>query len=224
MKIRTNYVSNSSSSSFLIIYNDINDFNKLEKFDCYKTFINDINESKEDESKNFIKYMIQNMLYQQYECFSNFKQNIPLFEDFYDIMQKAEIPMKEYNKFSDKIVEIGKVFLDEIKEKISDNYHLLFETSNFFAFLEKEESEFVCNAKKKFSDKFYEDDFRNQMKEFSEELAEKIYNSLKRKGYVVKMINYEDDNPIGCMMEHYFMPFIKMNPERNYEVFISNEH
>ena len=55
-------------------------------------------------------------------------------------------------------------------------------------------------------------------------IAKEIYQSLIDKGYNIKFLRYEDHTNIGSFMEHRFMPFIADNPDRKYEIFITNEH
>lgn len=54
MKIRTSYVSNSSSSSFLIICKNFSEFDKFKVFDGYETFKEDFDKSSEEEAINWL--------------------------------------------------------------------------------------------------------------------------------------------------------------------------
>ena len=79
-------------------------------------------------------------------------------------------------------------------------------------------------CQKEFRDAYYDEAFQKELDKGIENLAMKIQDALTEKGYQIRSIRYEDDTNLGYLMEQGFMPFLKRNPERKYEIFTTNEH
>lgn len=69
MKVRNGYVSNSSSSSFLVIYKDESDFDKFKSFNGFDEFISDLASSDKKEVFSFLNTEAQSVLYDFYDAF-----------------------------------------------------------------------------------------------------------------------------------------------------------
>lgn len=63
MKVRTGFVSNSSSSSFLIVCKDFSEFDKFKCFIDYDVFKEDYNDSSEEDAKIWIETEFKDLFY-----------------------------------------------------------------------------------------------------------------------------------------------------------------
>lgn len=63
MKVRTGFVSNSSSSSFLIVCKDFSEFDKFKCFIDYDVFKEDYNDSSEEDAKIWIETEFKDYFY-----------------------------------------------------------------------------------------------------------------------------------------------------------------
>lgn len=92
MKFRNGYVSNSSSSSFLVFYKNIEDFEKFQFFnehDSYNEFMNDLKSSNESQTLELITSLIEEYIY----CFKeNFICQMEGKESFYSYDELAYKP------------------------------------------------------------------------------------------------------------------------------------
>lgn len=224
MKIRTNYVSNSSSSSFLIIYKDISDFSKFEPFKGYERFCNDLNNSNYEKGLEHLKSIIFESLYDEYDSRTQFKK-IYCSNNVYHIMIMADMKLDEYQNLVYKIEELADDFYEKIIDKYPGLIHEIQYYENYHMMPGKEEEKkFIEKCQDEFQEAFYDETFYGELEKSSNELAEKIMEKLKEKNYEVRSISYEDHTEEGSMMETGFMPFIAKNHERNYEIITTYEH
>lgn len=228
MKIRSSYVSNSSSSSFLIIYKKPEDFSKFSQFEEFGTFYHDLNEAPIESGLKHLKVVILNSLYNVFECMKNFQLDISsATNDIFDIFRLAEMDYKEFAEIEIPVIALIDEYRKKIAEKNPGLLNILYELEGNYMnspFISEEQIKFILNCEQEANNKFHSEEFWNQLKESAENLAKKIYNIFEKKGYKLRSIRYEDDTNIGCFMETGFMPFISMNPEREYEIITTNEH
>lgn len=205
MKIRTNYVSNSSSSSFCIIYKSKDDFIKFNKFKGYYTFIEDLEKSNIVEAEAAICVHLHNYCWKTFDKFTDkdFHKSSYYLNNKYDwldfIFEEAEVDSNEFWDIIAKINNKGFKFLEDNKENIKpDNPEY-----------------------KKYCDSYYKD-METQTK--IDNFSKKVCEGLKKRGYELGFIRYEDDTNEGWYMESKFMPFISLNPEKEYLIITQNEH
>jgi heme oxygenase len=205
MKIRTNYVSNSSSSSFLVIcHNKEYDFIKFKEFNGYDVFMKDIQVTNEKEAKEFIASFLMNHYY--HEHMKYLKKKLPdiNLDDLSYIDYLFEISGIDDSKYWNIIQEtnrIGSNFWIENEDNLETNK--------------------ILNEIRKYEDSYYENK-DNKCK--ITEIANEIFDNLKSKGVFVEFIRYEDDTKQGAYMEQGFMPFLNANPEKNYCIISCSEH
>lgn len=194
MKMRNGYVSNSSSSSFLVVYDNLEDFAPFRLFEKgYNRFMEDVVKSTSDEVIGYIKMLLDDYFYHlkeiyERELFNNGKDYDERFEFSYNnqfntFMCNFNIPLPKtidkYEKSLEAAADESQEALEQAYEKITDK-------------------ELTTAAKI-------------------------IYECLQAK-HKTAFIEYEDHTDIGSYMEHDFMPFMRHNPDNKFSVFIQNNH
>lgn len=212
MKMRSNYVSNSSSSSFLVTYKDIGDFAGFASFDGYEQLMNDLGNASENDALGHIKAVISRALHEhintvvarifpdRFDKSSFYGEELLMLENAYDLEECKGLLDELNNYFNemwDYANEIVPAVADDDMPNLFDNmgsaYHLLQEKS----------------------DKIWPD---------VEFVAAKIYYHLKSQGWKVAAVEYGDDTDEGSYMEHEFMPFISNAPRMNFIITNLNCH
>ena len=233
MKIRSGYVSNSSSSSFLIIYNDMSDFIKFSQFEGYEIFVNDALKAEFDEDKTLRKtifshvatmvrddlYTFMNsILYKTSEWFDSYTN------DTYDFVNDSNFESEH-----SKLLDIARKNVDELikalikrfgKRKI--NKILESRGKEIYEFFKDNPQDFsdFSDLTRIYFDKLYESEFSDAVNKFTEE----IIDEYKKLGKKIILLRYYDEQKSGSYMEHSFMPFLAKNPEGKYKIYITNEH
>ena len=123
MKVRNGYVSNSSSSSFLVIYENENIFNKFKEFNGYTQFINDIKEEKKEEAIFFIQNFLQHYWYLIHNQY--LKKDISMIGDLETNMyinflfEESKIDDKEFWKIIQETNKRGYEFWEKNKDNLN---------------------------------------------------------------------------------------------------------
>lgn len=206
MKIRNGFVSNSSSSSFLVIsFNKIYDFFKFKDFKGHDIFMKDIENDTDEESKGFIYSFLIDYYYDEYSKFMKKDMpgginidNIDYIRYLFDISGADD---KDYWNIISKVNKNGMEFWVKNHDNFGTN---------------KNQDEI-----RDYQNSYYEDE---ESKRKIEETANKIFDGMKAKGINVNFVRYDDDTDDGCYMETGFMPFLMANPEKNYCIISINEH
>lgn len=88
----------------------------------------------------------------------------------------------------------------------------------------KEQSEYILLCKREVSDFVWTTEFQDDLDTRIEKLAERLYNKIEENGRLVGNVEYFDYTDEGEFMKNDFMPFVKVNPEREYSVLTIYSH
>lgn len=203
MKIRSNYVSNSSSSSFLIVYENENFFNKFKEFNGYTQFINDIKKENKEEAIGFIQNFLckyWSFTHRQYlkkdiSMIGNLETN--MYINF--LFEESKVDDKEFWEIIQETNKIGFEFWDKNKDNL--------------------------NWKNPEYKAYEESYYKNKNVEYKiDDIGKQIYDGLIKNNNFIKFVRYKDDTDEGAYMEQRFMPFLSNNPDGGLVILTQNEH
>ena len=198
MRKRISFVSNSSSSSFLLGFNDLSDFDKLREF-CYKyddgkeyfdTFFEDVKNSDRKTPKNVRKFLIG--IFERKIWWHSFKHE---YGESYYLFEKHP---------RDELAEIG-IQMDANMEKLDPIM---------------DEGIKLAESKKKGEMLDYE-----ALHKISMKYAQEVYKSASKRWKNLVEIGYSDeDGEFWGDMEHMFMSNIMVKQRDNYALVVYNQH
>lgn len=126
MKVRNGYVSNSSSSSFLVIFTDKSAFDNFKPFKGYLRFIKDLDAEDEKSAITFVKSEMEGKLYELKETLADrFREKYkPFWDDDYFMSNNAwnHIPWDfnykdtDFDKKADMLREAGEKGIEAIED------------------------------------------------------------------------------------------------------------
>lgn len=216
MKIRNGFVSNSSSSSFLVVYHTKDDFAKFSQFEGYDDLINGIGGDSDEDVLSHISTVISSYLSCTTDRCSDYVTGTDMASEFssgeyFNLVYGLEIP-DEMTSPIDKYDKAMWDYADEVKAAA------------------------VIPDKKADHQGFWKcvDGIRKQISDKSEEvlsgtdglkdMPNRILGFIKSKGYAVSCVEYGDDTDDGAYMEHEFMPFVAMAPRSGFYIHTLNLH
>ena len=197
MKIRTNFVSNSSSSSFLVVVNDSKVLEKFSQFNGYDCLKKDMGNSTPKKVHDFLKRLL----------FEG------LADEAYDYYC-ACIDENNGGRYENSLANLMEFVGGDAEEK----YEAL-----VMDIMNKVKKAAEANEGKKRS--WWFTDMVNIVHghdDALEEIASLISKQFDQSK--VSVVGYEDHSDEGCYMEHYFMPFVMRVPEKGLKVFRLDEH
>lgn len=207
MKIRNSFVSNSSSSSFVVIYKSDNDFIKFDKFKGYQEFINDLNNSDIKDAEASIFGHLSRFYYNTYFKFTH--------EEYYKIDSRMSFNFDWLDFLFEESKVDDKEWWNIIQEtNLKGSEFWMANKGN----LNSNNPEYV-----KYHDGYWNDN-ETEAKIKIKDIAKQIVKGLKENGYNLGWMRYHDDTDEGYYMETGFMPFIQRNPEREYMIIAQSEH
>lgn len=230
MKIRSSFVSNSSSSSFLIVFQNIFDFYDFKTFKSFDFFEQDLRNATEESGLNLLKDAIFECYLDEYERFSSgesYTDKLVTYE-ISNLFKLAKLSDKEFTESIEKVKTLKEKYTDMIRKKYPKMMGNIFISKAPRALLTSEESDFYESVLEEFNKEFNSDEFYNELEKDSDKIANDLKDALKKEGYEVKAIckneAFESDEERERNTKEYnFITFIKTNPERNYQIIIVNE-
>ena len=213
MKVRNGFVSNSSSSSFLVAYHSKDDFSKFSKFDGYKELLHDLSSKRNSSlstSVEHVEMVIDNYLYFFTDhmvdrvCGCDDDRDSHDYEEYYELIYNLECDDEEFmapiNKYRDDVRDMLEKMAGEGELKAKDGY---IDASVRFEAVEK----------------------TNRLRPDAHAIAEAMCQwIIMKKGMLVSTVEYEDDSDFGAYMEHEFMPFLSHCPRADFFVHRHSMH
>lgn len=208
MKIRSGYVSNSSSSSFLVVYHDISNFIKFSLFDYFSRFLSDVQKSEEEHVIKYMEYAIVEFLHSRY---NELEHSFTDFEHFYSTDRDNWVDMVIEYEYRDDIV-------DSIVNKMID--------------MVKTASEDIESTEHPIWKKVYH--VIHESSDLITEEATKFMTHLKDNGYKIAVVIYgsdvaSDDNVYNSELHSYLetklLPMMTCNPDEDkFRVYSQSHH
>lgn len=208
MKIRTCFVSNSSSSSFMVIYRTVEDFDRFSKFEHLPDLLNDLSRSTTEYAFNFVKSLIEMDGYDCYHKYaSNYKDVRGISSTFWTIQELVRLSGADDSKYCSWL---GDVSLAGFK------FYEDHDVANTTYVYDKEWYKEYAAA--------WTDRREAELEELANELAKDITDGLNAAGYTTACVEYEDHDDYGSYMEHDFMPMLAADADHKVAVFTINNH
>ena len=208
MKIRTGFVSNSSSSSFLVIYRSIEDFNRFSGFVELPNLIRDLSTSTAEKVFGFVKGLICSDGYDSYYKYTSNYRDVheltPTFCQLQELVLLSGADDSKYCEWRGKINTAGFTFY---REHDVANVTYVYDKDWYRAY-----------------DAAWLDTISKELDVIASALARDIVDRLAAGGYTTACVEYEDHDDYGCYMEHDFMPMIAADADHKISVITINNH
>jgi hypothetical protein len=211
MKIRTGYVSNSSSSSFLVVYHEITDFVRFSLFDYFSRFISDVQKSEEKHVIMYMEYAIREFLHSKYNGLEH------IYTD-YEHFHSSDI-----DSWIDLVVQYE--YRDDIVDSIVNKMSKMLKDA-------KADNECIESTEHPIWDKVYHVIYDSE--DLIKEEATKFVQYLKDKGYKLAVVIYgsdvaSDDDvynyDLHCYLESGLLPMMEKNPDADkFGVYSQSHH
>lgn len=243
MKIRQGFVSNSSSSSFLVAYKDMKDFDRFSSFEGFDIFKKDMEAAEEydavevfDAVKEFMIFKLDNYFYDLFYDWSNSSESREEFDVLWDIFHLASSDFFSANsllrKIDDTFCNLREAFWADLEKNEPELYKLVkplsFSEIDLDDYVRRvgssEEKEKWHAAMREYHKKFGEYYNGEVFEQGLERIVEVLLEDYKKSSIKLKVLNYDDHSEEGAYMEHSFMPFLTGDPEGKVSVFTNSEH
>lgn len=245
MKVRDGFVSNSSSSSFLIIEkNKSMDLERFKAFKGYDIFVNDLKNAKmfDQKVKKFISKKIEIYFYHFYQKIEGgndqnvFDLGFELAKIFDDVKIDVFGDNSPFNKIYDTFNEYKSEFWKKLEEASVDLFNfvkpLTYATNIDIDEIVRLECDDQNSADmklwteslKEYHDKCGKFYFSDEFKKIVDDTVNDLFAKMISENVSLKVLTYADDTPEGSMMEHNFMPFVMNDPEEKINIISNCNH
>lgn len=237
MKIRQGFVSNSSSSSFLIAYKDTKDFDRFSSFKGFDIFKKDMEAAEEFDEEAVKAFLVSKLktyfysLYTTWDEFGEEKENLNELLDISDNVDARDF-LCSLSAARGKFGAFENDFWKDLEESQPELYAFVaplmltsVDLDDYVIRMASEEHkktwlEVVLKYRARCREYYYGDEFR----EIVNKAANELIDAYKKSHIKLKVLRYEDHSDEGSYMEHDFMTFLAGDPEEKFNVFILNQH
>ena len=230
MKIRAGFVSNSSSSSYIIVYKSLKDFDMFKDFKEGARLLKSITADTIGGKKRALMQMVLNFLYDDFDSRLNLEGPTASFEDsdafvsFWELLHLLAIPFESYLQIFKLFSDVQDKYFQPLKTKYPRLIEKL-EMSNdsWCRCTNEDEAKDIQEAINSCREVIYSTDFVNKVDALVDTFTEEINNKLREKKLKLHACTYSDYSEEGSDMCD-FIEWITKYPKSKFNIIQYVDH